>query len=297
MVLQRVIGSGKEGLSMRRGDSDTDVRNAPPTKRHPSSGAPRQQKPTKRRPKENRVVVLDRRETDPTRREIEKLTESLLAQDKDLARILRDLDKIAKILKTGSLNPRALQSTLERTVLCALKQSILDRELRSIALSDDLTSLYTRRAFFALANQQIRLMRRKGQGLLLFFADVDKLKEINDRYGHREGDLALVRVANALQRTFRISDILARLGGDEFVVLALEASGEDEAAILSRLERHLRESSVKETRYTLSVSVGMARFDPRRGASLGDLLAKADHEMYEAKRQRSKARLTQTAGH
>ena len=281
---------------MRRGGSDTDVRNAPPIKRRAASVAPRQQKPAKRRPNENRVVVLDRRETEATRREIEKLTESLLAQDKDLARILRDLDKIAKMLKTGSLNPRALQSTLERTVLCALKQSILDRELRSIALSDDLTSLYTRRAFLALANQQIRLMRRKGQGLLLFFADVDKLKEINDRYGHREGDLALVRVANALQRTFRISDILARLGGDEFVVLALEASGEDEAAILNRLERHLRESSVKETRYALSVSVGMARFDPRRGASLGDLLAKADHEMYEAKRARSKARLSQTAG-
>lgn len=243
----------------------------------------------------NRVVVLDRRGPDATGAELEKLTESLLAQDKDLARILRELDKIGKTLKSGSVNTRALHNTLQRTVLCAVKQSILDRELRSLALSDDLTALYSRRAFFTLANQQIRLMRRKGQSLLLFFADVDNLKEINDEFGHREGDLALIRVANALQRTFRISDILARLGGDEFAVLALEATHENEAAILSRLETHIRESSVKETRYVLSVSVGMARFDPRRSSSLADLLAKADQAMYQVKRGRSKSRLSQTA--
>lgn len=275
--------------------ADLDARSERSLKRRLSGGANRELRPTKTPRRENRVVVLDDRGTEATRTEIEKLTESLLAQDKDLARILRELDRIAKALKSGSLSPRALHQTLQRTVLCALKQSILDRELRSLALSDDLTSLYSRRAFFALANQQIRLTRRKGHGLLLFFADVDNLKEINDRYGHREGDLALVRVANALQRTFRISDILARLGGDEFAVLALEASDEDEAAILNRLQKHIRESSVKEPRYTLSVSVGMARFDPRRGASLGDLLAEADQSMYEVKRVRSKARLSRTA--
>src|SRR4029077_20951716 len=109
-----------------------------------------------------------------------------------------------------------------RTVLCAVKQSLLDRELRSLALTDDLTCLYNRRAFFALATQQLKVMRRRGLGLLLFFADVDHLKEINVTYGHREGDLALIRTANALEQTFRDSDIVARLSGDEFAVLALE---------------------------------------------------------------------------
>lgn len=237
--------------------------------------------------------MSDRRKTDSRRSEVERLTTSLLAQDKNLARILQDLDGIAKSLQSGPMDAQTLHETLQRTVLCALKQSIVDRELRSLALSDDLTSLYSRRAFFALATQQIRLMRRKSEGLLLFFADVDNLKEINDRYGHREGDLALVRVANALQRTFRNSDILARLGGDEFAVLALEASCLDEGVILSRMEKQIQESSIKESRYVLSLSVGMARFDPKRSSSLGDLLAKADEAMYEVKKARSKGRLSE----
>ena len=62
------------------------------------------------------------------------------------------------------------------------------------------------------------------RAFLLFFADIDCLKQINDAHGHQEGDLAIIRTAHALQRTFRNSDIVARLGGDEFAVIALEAS-------------------------------------------------------------------------
>lgn len=241
----------------------------------------------------DRVLAPDHRKTGSRKWEVKRLTTCLLGQDKTLTNILQDLDDIAKTLESGPVDTQALQDTLQRTVLCALKQSIVDREIRSLALTDDLTSLYSRRAFFALATQQIRLVRRKSQGLLLFFADVDNLKEINDRYGHREGDLALIRVANALQRTFRNSDILARLGGDEFAILALEASCEDEGVILGRLEKQVRESSVKESRYALSLSVGMARFDPERCASLGDLLAKADEAMYGIKKARARIRCSE----
>src|SRR5579872_942880 len=152
------------------------------------------------------------------------LSSALAAQDKELARILNELDKISKTLKSGAPNTRTLAQTLKRTVTCAVKQSLLDRELRSLALTDDLTCLYNRRAFLALAAQQLKVARRKAQGLLLFFADVNNLKEINDTYGHREGDFALVRVADALEKTFRNSDVIARLAGDEFAVLALEAA-------------------------------------------------------------------------
>src|ERR1700676_2824654 len=104
---------------------------------------------------------------------------------------------------------QTLSEALHRAVLSVFKQCILDKELRSLALMDDLTHLYNRRAFYALATQQLKVMRRNEQGLLLFFADVDHLKNINDTYGHREGDLALVRTADALERTFRNPDILA----------------------------------------------------------------------------------------
>ncbi len=220
------------------------------------------------------------------------LSSALVAQDKELARILLELDKISRTLKSEKPDTRTLSNTLQRTVMCAVKQSLLDRELRSLALTDDLTCLYNRRAFLALAAQQLKVGRRKAQGLLLFFADVDNLKEINDTYGHREGDLALIRAADALEQTFRNSDVIARLAGDEFAVLALEAACENREVILRRLEQNLNRSTIDESRYKLTLSVGMARFDPKRPASLGKLISIADKAMYEHKKNRPKLTAT-----
>ena len=114
----------------------------------------------------------------------------LLSQEKDLALILQEVGEITKALKSSAPDTQALGEALHRSVICAVKRSLLEREFRSLALMDDLTNLYNRRAFFALAAQQIKVMRRKAQGLLVFFAVVDHLKNINDTYGHREGDLA-----------------------------------------------------------------------------------------------------------
>src|ERR1700687_10715 len=78
-----------------------------------------------------------------------------------------------------------------------------EKELRYLALTDDLTCLYNRRGFFAAASQLLKIAARNSQNHLLLFCDVDNLKMINDTYGHREGDLALVHTAEALERTFR----------------------------------------------------------------------------------------------
>lgn len=216
----------------------------------------------------------------------EMLSSALVAQDKELAGILRGVDQISKALKSEAPDAQTLGKTLKRTALRAVKQSLLDRELRCLALTDDLTCLYNRRAFLALAGQQLKVTRRNMQSLLLFFADVDNLKEINDSYGHREGDLALIRAADALEQTFRNSDVIARLGGDEFAVLALEASCENREVILRRLEKSLKGSNGEESRYELSLSFGMARFDPKHPISLGKLIATADEAMYEEKKNR-----------
>lgn len=239
---------------------------------------------------------MDRRKTNSRKSHGEGLTSAFSSQDKMFALIRQEVDDISKNLKSIPADAQVLCEAFHRMMLCAIKQSISDRELRSLALMDDLTRLYNRRAFYALSTQQLKVMRRKGQGLLLFYADVDHLKNINDTYGHREGDLALVRTADALERTFRNSDIVARLGGDEFAVLALEASCQDQGAILHRLEGHLRKESAEEPRYKLSLSVGVARFDPKHGVSVEDLLAKADRAMYEEKGAHSKMRMSRPSG-
>jgi diguanylate cyclase (GGDEF)-like protein len=235
-----------------------------------------------------KILSLDRWNSNPEDSVDEMLTSALVAQDKELAHLIQEVDKISKTLKSEAPETQTLSHTLQRTVLCAVKQSLLDRELRSLALTDDLTCLYNRRAFLALAGQQLRVMHRKEQGLLLFFADVNNLKEINDTYGHREGDLAIVRTADALEQTFRNSDVIARLGGDEFAVLALEATCENREVILRRLEKNLKGPNGNESRYKLTLSVGMARFDPKNPVSLGELIATADEAMYEEKKSRPK---------
>lgn len=218
----------------------------------------------------------------------ESLMSALLAQDRELSHLLDEVDAVSKTLGSDATHTKVLSKTLERAVLCAVKQSLLDKELRSLAMTDDLTGFYNRRAFLALATQQMRVAVRRGEGLMLFFADVDCLKGINDTCGHREGDLALIRTANALEATFRRSDIIARLGGDEFAVFALEASSQHEEVMLRRLRKKLKESNEGESRYELSLSVGAARFDPENPVSLGQLLTQADGSMYKQKKDHSR---------
>jgi len=239
-----------------------------------------------------RVLVLDPQKTSGRKPLDAGLASAFLFEDKILGLIRQEVDSLSKNWKTIPPDAQVLSEAFHRMMLCAVKQSVLDSELRSLALTDDLTRLYNRRAFYALSTQQLKVTRRRGQGLLLFFADVDDLKSINDTFGHREGDLALVRTADALERTFRNSDIVARLGGDEFAVLALEASCQDQDAILRRLEGHLQKASAEEPRYKLSVSVGAARFDSKNSGSLEGLLAKADQAMYEQKSAHCKMRLS-----
>jgi diguanylate cyclase (GGDEF)-like protein len=202
---------------------------------------------------------------------------------------LHEVDEISKSLKLGAPDAQTLRAAAHPAVWCAVKQALLDRELRHLALTDELTCLYNRRGFFAAAVQQLKLASRKEQSLLLLYCDVDNLKKINDSYGHQEGDLALIRTADALEKTFRDSDTLARLGGDEFVVLASEASSQTQEVLLRRLEKNLKKSNANEFRYELSLSVGVARFDPKRAISLGELMTQADEAMYEQKRNHQKS--------
>ncbi|HKV04294.1 MAG TPA: GGDEF domain-containing protein [Candidatus Acidoferrales bacterium] len=216
------------------------------------------------------------------------LSSALLAADKEFGHILHEVDEISEALKSNSPDTDTLRVALHPAVWCAVKEVLLDRELRYLALTDDLTCLYNRRGFFAAATQQMKVARRNGKGMLLLFCDVDDLKAINDCYGHREGDLALVRTADALEEAFRDSDILARLGGDEFAVVALDVADEDQRVMLRRLEECLNMSNAEEPRYKLSLSVGAVRFDPQGAASLGELIERADKAMYEQKRNRPK---------
>ncbi len=160
-----------------------------------------------------------------------------------------------------------------------------EEELLALSLTDELTGLYNRRRFFILTEQYLKVAIRKKKRWLLLYVDMDDLKWINDHCGHNEGDQALMGLGSILKKTFRESDVIARIGGDEFAVL-LESTDESDAMLITRLYENIRDYNAKVSRdYKLSISVGVAQFDPEYPISIDKLLVKADALMYAQKRR------------
>jgi diguanylate cyclase (GGDEF)-like protein len=124
------------------------------------------------------------------------------------------------------------------------------------------------------------------RGIFLLFADVDDLKGINDSYGHREGDRALIEIARILKENFRDPDIIARIGGDEFVILAIEGATEAGPELLrERLRGNMDRYNQldPDRRYRLSLSMGAVTYNPEDPVPIDTLLSQADKNMYEEK--------------
>lgn len=164
-----------------------------------------------------------------------------------------------------------------------------EARLQGQLLLDELTGLMNRRGFDIVAGQEIRHAHRAGKGMGLLFFDMDGLKAINDTFGHLEGDAALREAADILRYSFRDSDVMSRWGGDEFAVLALDIPEGCIPILLRRLEERLeRRNADPAARYPLSLSSGMARYDPAAPMRLVDLIRQADAGMYDEKRRRGR---------
>jgi diguanylate cyclase (GGDEF)-like protein len=153
--------------------------------------------------------------------------------------------------------------------------------LRSMALTDDLTTLYNRRGFLRAGTRLLSALSRDKRRALLFYIDVDGLKSINDSAGHAAGDSMLTRTAQVLRAVFRDNDVLGRLGGDEFAALVPATDPNAWKFILHRLQDAVAADNLSRAESTLSLSVGFARFNPGKQSSISDLLRKADMAMYE----------------
>jgi diguanylate cyclase (GGDEF)-like protein len=189
-------------------------------------------------------------------------------------------------------NPRLNLKKLARFLRCGLRQHQLQSELSRLAISDELTGLHNRRGFLLLGSERMKMAIGMKKNLLLFYADLDNLKQINDQFGHQEGDKALLRTAEVFRRSFRNSDITARFGGDEFTALVIEELGQTAEAISSRLQDNMARLASTNSHYQLSLSVGMTRYAAETPASLKKLLAEADRALYKQKQ----AGYSQSAG-
>ena len=176
-------------------------------------------------------------------------------------------------------------------------------DLRTLAMRDSLTGAYNRRAFLRLADRAWRGVSRSKPSAMLVYLDVDRFKEINDHFGHEAGDQALRCVVEALRLSFRQNDIIGRIGGDEFAIFCL--CGEEQfAPIVARLKRTLEDLSKRGgLAFGIDLSIGLLACDESMaGATVEDLLPRADLNMYQAKSARKRVQetalgMTQTALH
>ncbi|KHK04401.1 GGDEF domain-containing protein [Desulfovibrio sp. TomC] len=177
---------------------------------------------------------------------------------------------------------------LFRAILHAIERHQIYRELAGAALSDELTGLFNRRGFLALAGQMFKSAQRLVRGAFLLYADLDGMKKVNDGLGHKEGDRMLKDMAQVLRETFREGDVVARLGGDEFAVFGLQ---ETHLEVIEPKERLLHNMAVFNNSagrpYPLAASVGVSSLELDCARALDDLVSCADARMYAEKRTRS----------
>lgn len=163
--------------------------------------------------------------------------------------------------------------------------------LQNLSQIDDLTGVYNRKGFLALASHRMKLASRNGEPFSVAFIDLDGLKSINDTFGHESGDRALIEVASVLKESFRQSDVLGRLGGDEFAVFIGETDASETESIRCRVKQHLDTCNARPSRsYALSFSIGIVSASPKEALDIETLLGKADTLMYQHKRAKSPAR-------
>jgi diguanylate cyclase len=163
-----------------------------------------------------------------------------------------------------------------------------------LALRDALTGLPNRALLDDRVSQALARSRRSGEPFALLVVDLDGFKGVNDIRGHEAGNEVLRAISRRLESAVRETDTVARVGGDEFVVLSLGTGSDDEAAALAGRVRHAlrRPYRVEGGLVELDASIGWALF-PQDGLTPGDLLARADGQMYATKRDTSEETVMQ----
>ncbi len=198
-----------------------------------------------------------------------------------------NLNRAIRILShAGRPDPRQL--TDDQTVQL---QSIIDA-LCDLSVHDGLTGLVNATFFHAVLELEINRSLRTGRSCGLMVLDIDHFKNINDTYGHSAGDAVLQSVAEHMKRSLRSMDTAARIGGEEFAIILPECSPADAFLAAKRIHKGMNPLSVKidASAVQLTTSAGLVWTNVTEQIGSAALLARADEEMYRAKRS-GRARL------
>jgi diguanylate cyclase (GGDEF)-like protein len=161
----------------------------------------------------------------------------------------------------------------------------VEHEMRELSLTDVMTGLRNRRGFFVEAEQAFKVAQRRQAVSAVIFADIDRLKRVNDAIGHEAGDQLIRDAADILRASFRHADVVARMGGDEFAAFTLD--DEKPEAVVERIKRNLHAFNLMEGRtFEVSLSIGIVQCNPADRMTLDDYIHAADAQMYAHKQRR-----------
>lgn len=178
------------------------------------------------------------------------------------------------------------QKTMQNKLMMSLNEIHEKNELLSmLSTSDELTGVNNRRGFMDKVEFLIKSPANNDRNAMMLFADMDSLKVVNDRFGHKDGDFALKNIATILSASFRPADIIGRIGGDEFVCFAFVDDTDFIADVQDRINElsdELNETCGKP--YFIEMSVGISEFHCNNNMKIEDLLSQADNALYSNKR-------------
>lgn len=161
------------------------------------------------------------------------------------------------------------------------KNKSIQQELHRTSVTDALTGLYNRRYLFDRLAEEVSRVDRDGETFSIFLCDLDRFKQINDRFGHRVGDEVLTQVAATICHSIRDIDIAGRYGGEEFLVILPRADRSEAAAVAQRISANISAIRWFQPDLQVTVSGGISEYD---GAGIDALIDRADTKLYEAKR-------------
>ena len=158
--------------------------------------------------------------------------------------------------------------------------------------TDELTNILNRRGFIEQGQSALDVMQETGKAGVIFFADMDGLKKINDTYGHEAGDLAIKLQAKVLKSVFRSTDVVGRLSGDEFGIVAVGMHLKSVDSVRLKVDI-MNQKFTKENKLPFDLSISLGAVDLQKSSIIKKLLAEADKSLYEEKRKKRHARLSQ----
>ncbi len=160
------------------------------------------------------------------------------------------------------------------------------QQLEKLAQTDSLTGLLNRRAMIQRLEQQIQISQQDpSHHFSVIVADIDRFKDINDRFGHDTGDTVLRHIARSLNTSLRASDFIGRWGGEEFIVLLPQTQEDGAALVAEKIRQHIvgEPCLVDGQSINLSISLGVAQWHPEQN-NWSEVIKHADQAMYLAKR-------------